>query len=273
MSDAPVKNTVASPGEWARVWRVFTDHHFSPYKIYINRPQRTVVVLNPKVGTQSFRFALNRGLREFRGLADVSEGRYRGFKKAREFPFAPLRGYVHAFRFAEDYAFAAFVRNPYRRLRSAWLDKLAFGHRDGYPRSTRRRVLDPLRRFAREHNLSGGGVNEPIPFATFVAYVEAEPAGKRDHHWDEQYAVLLMRHVRFAHVYQLETQYREGLTQIFTRLGFSFAQIDQLVATQRNTSPPPTEPVYTEELAARAQRIYARDFSTLGYDLDSWRGL
>jgi len=255
------------------VWRVFKDHHFSPYKVYVNRPQRTVVVLNPMVVSQSFRFALNRGLLEFRGLADVSEGRYRAFKKAREFPFARLRDYVHAFRFAEEYSFLGFVRNPYRRLRSAWLDKLAFGHRDGYPRSTRRRVLGPLRRFAREHHLAGGEAGAAIPFATFVAYVESEPTGRRDHHWDEQYSVLLMNHVRFAQVFQLETNYHEGLTRIFLQLGFTPEQVAQLVATQRNTSPPPVEPVFDEMLAARVRRVYARDFETFGYDPDSWRGL
>ena len=30
--------------------------------------------------------------------------------------------------------------------------------------------------------------------------------------------------------------------------------------------------MYTPELAARVHRLYARDFATFGYDVDSWRG-
>lgn len=260
-------------GNWGRVWRILTNRHFSPYKIYIDRRQRIAVVLNPKVGTQSIRHALNRGLREFGGLQDVSEGRYWWWKKAREFPLARLRDYVHALRCAEDFSFVCFVRNPYLRLRSAWLDKLAFGHREGYPRSTRRRVLGPLRRFARQQNLPGGEPNAAIPFSSFVAYVESEPTGRRDHHWDEQYSVLIMNELRYANVFQLETQYREGLTHVLSRLGFAPEWIDQLITAPRNTSTRPAEPVFTEELAERARRIYARDFAVFGYDVESWRGL
>jgi len=262
-----------SSGDWGRVWRVFTDRHFSPYKVYINRPRRTVVVLNPKVGTQSFRYALNRGLRDFFGQQDVSEGRYPWWKKAREFPLARLRDYVRAFRNAEDFSFACFVRNPYKRLRSAWLDKLAHGHREGYPPSTRRRVLGPLRRFARRHKLPGGEANAAIPFPTFLAYVESERTGRRDHHWDEQYSVLLMNEIRYENVFQLETQYREGMTQIFSQLGFEGAWIDQLITAPRNTSMQLTESVYTDDLAERVRRIYARDFAALGYGEETWRGL
>ena len=43
---------------WPRAWRVFRNRHFSLFKTYVNRERRTVVVLNPKVGTKSFRQAL-----------------------------------------------------------------------------------------------------------------------------------------------------------------------------------------------------------------------
>ena len=57
-------------------------HHFSPFKFYINREKRLVIVLNPKVGTKSIRHALTRGFQEFFGMEDPSNGRYRLLKKA-----------------------------------------------------------------------------------------------------------------------------------------------------------------------------------------------
>ena len=43
-----------------------------------------------------------------------------------------------------------------------------------------------VRRFAVEQNLPGSDPESAIPFATFVSYVESQPEGRRDQHWDTQ---------------------------------------------------------------------------------------
>ncbi len=258
---------------WRHVLRIISRKHFSPFKTYVNRDHRTTVVLNPKVGTKSFRQALTDGMREIHGVTDPSHGRYRGFRKAREFPFAPLRDYLHVFRHADEYRFFCFVRNPYARLRSAWQNKFAYGHAAGYSRSIRRKELGRLRRFARARGLPGGEDATAIPFDTFLAYVESQPAGRRDHHWDEQYCVLLMDDVRYERCFKMEGEFTAGLREIFARIGLTGPAMEAILGTQKNTSPKNEAPVFTPELAARAQRIYARDFEVLGYDAGSWRGL
>lgn len=262
----------AAPG-WPGFWRILAHRHFSPFKTYVNRERRTVVVLNPKVGTKSFRGALDRAMRELAGSTDPSGGRYRLFRKAREFPFAPIRDYAHAFRFPGEYEFYCFVRNPYARLRSAWQNKFAYGHEQGYSRSIRRRELPRLRRFARGAGLPGGADGSAIPFTTFLAYVESQPSGRRDHHWDDQHQVLLMDQVRYTRCLRLESGFTPALRQIFERLGFSGPAMEGILTTRRNTSPTEEAPVYTPELAARVHRLYARDFELFGYERESWRGL
>jgi hypothetical protein len=273
MKNEPAPGSPQSKSGFLFALKVATQFHFSPFKVYVNRPQRTVVILNPKVGTQSFRYILNRGLREQFGWKDASNGRYRLFKNAREFSFAPLRDYLHALSNQSDYEFFCFVRNPYARLRSAWLDKLAFGHEQGYPRSTRHRVIGPLRAFARAKKLAGGDEGTPIPFSTFVAYVEQEPPGKRDHHWDEQYSVLLMDFLRYNRVFKLETEFGEGVVHILTRIGFEKTWIERTMQQPRNESAKFNETVFDADLATRVARIYSRDFPALGYPIDSWHGL
>ena len=253
--------------------RILIQPHFSPFKPFVDRENRTVVMLNPKVGTWTLRDGLARGVCKFRGWSDSSQGRYRLLSNARNFPCASLRDYWHAISHANEYAFYAFVRNPYARVRSAWLDKLAFGHTTGYPRSARRRVIGSLRRLARRRGLSGGAPASAVPFSTFLSYIEAEPAGRRDHHWDEQHAVLLMDDLRYTRVFHLETQFREGLTEISARIGFPSAWVDELVTSRRNESTKHAEPVFDSDLARRTHAIYARDFAELGYGEDSWRGL
>jgi hypothetical protein len=269
----PVDETQRTTPGWPGFFRILRRRHFSPFKTYVNRRHRTVVVLNPKVGTKSFRQALTDGMREVFGIVDPSEGRYRLFKKAREFQFAPIRDYAHAFRFPEQYAFFCFVRNPYARLRSAWQNKFAYGHTEGYSRSIRRRELGRLRRFARAARLPGAAKGTAIPFETFLAYVEAQSAGTRDHHWDDQVEVLLMNDIRYAQCFRMEGEFAAGLRQIFQRIGLGGPAMERILATQRNVSPKDEAPVYTPELAARVYRLYARDFRRFGYDVESWRGL
>jgi Sulfotransferase family len=212
-------------------------------------------------------------MREVLGITDPSEGRYRLFRKAREFQFARLRDYAHAFRFPGEYQFFCFVRNPYARLRSAWQNKFAYGHVQGYSRSIRRRELPRLRRFAKSADLAGGAAGSAIPFETFLAYVESQAAGERDHHWDDQHHVLLMDEVRYERCFRMEGEFTSGMRQIFDRIGLAGEVMDRLLATQKNVSPKDEAPVYDAALAARVLRLYARDFSIFGYDTESWRGL
>jgi hypothetical protein len=258
---------------WPGFLRVLSRRHFSPFRTYVNRGRRTVVVLNPKVGTKSFRQAMTSGLREIHGIADPSGGRYPMFRKAREFQIARVRDYAHAFRYPAEYQFFCFVRNPYARLRSAWLSKFAYGHLQGYSRSIRRCELARLRRFAKAMSLPGGAEGAAIPFESFLAYVESQPAGSRDHHWDDQYHVLLMDDVRYTGCFPMERDFVVRMCDIFEHIGLSGEVMNRLAAVHLNASPGIAAPVYTTALAARVLNLYSRDFSVLGYDPESWRGL
>jgi chondroitin 4-sulfotransferase 13 len=261
-----------SPG-WPGLLAMLGERHFSPFKTYVNRAHRTVVILNPKVGTKSFRQALIEGMREIQGIDDPSQGRYRLFRNARRFPFAPLADYAHALRFPGQYQFYCFVRNPYARLRSAWQNKFAYGHASGYSRSIRRRELPRLRRFAAARSLAGAAGDAAIPFTTFLAYVESQPSGRRDHHWDDQHRVLLMHRIHYQRCFRLEGEFATGMAQIFDRIGLTGTATQRILCTQMNASPREEAPVFTADLAARVHALYRRDFELFGYARDSWQGL
>ncbi len=254
-------------------YKVLRHRHFSPYKVFVARQKRTVVVLNPKVGTTSFRHMLARAHCEVLGRRDPSAGRYPFVKKAREFPFAPARDYFHAFAQPGEYEFFCFVRNPYARLKSAWVDKFAFGHESIYPRSIRGALIRRVRCFAGENNLPGSETNSPLPFPTFVAYVDSQSTGQRNHHWDEQYSLLLFDHIRYRRVFRMETDFVEGAKTILARLGIDEKWTQAALDEPQNQSPKHEGAIFTEELAKRAQRIFARDFEIFDYDIDSWKGL
>jgi len=267
-----LSQVAVSPGVRS-AWGVLTHRHFSPFKVFIARRHRTVVVLNPKVGSTSFRYVVQKAYREVLGRKHMSNVCYRMFKKAREFPFCAPHDYLHVFSHPEEYTFYCFVRNPYARLKSAWSDKFAWGHETEYPPSIRGRVIDGIRSFARERGLPGQEAGTAIPFSTFVTFVSSQETGKQNHHWDEQYSVLLMDRIHYAQIFKMETQFVEGTKKVLSQLGVAEAWTEATLANPCNESRKCTEELFTPTLAAKVQRSFARDFSTLDYAPDSWQGL
>jgi hypothetical protein len=204
--------------------------------------------------------------RHARGESRIPQRPLPFHKKAREFQFAPIRDYAHAFRFPEQYQFFCFVRNPYARLRSAWQNKFAYGHTQGWSRSIRRRELGRLRHFARAAGLPGGADGAAIPFETFLAYVESQPAGTRDHHWDDQYHVLLMDHIRYQRWFRMEGEFTAGMRQVFERIGLAGPVMERILTTQKNISPRGAT-CTPRACSARTPSLRAK-FAAFGYEED-----
>jgi len=256
------------------------NRHFSLFKTFVDRDRRTALLLNPKVLTNFSRAMLVDGYREFHGRADPSEGRYRLWGNARNFPLARLRDYRHFLRHHDDYDIHAFVRNPYARVLSGWKDKFRDGHLkspDGralaYPRSMRGRELRAARRFAAARGLPGAEDGTLFEFPTFVAMIADQPPGQRNQHWDQQVAVLQADHFALSHTWRIEDQLQDGVRELCRALGFDPDWGLARLGTKLNQSSPTTEPFYTEDLARIVQRINAPDFDRFGYDPGSWRGL
>jgi len=256
-----------------RVLRVVRHRHFSPYKTYVHRESRTVVVLNPKVATKFFRSLLRYGLRDVRGLTHMSQGRYWPSRRSRDFPMVPVRDYCHALAHSDEYEFYCFVRNPYARLKSAWAAKFAVDPEQGFPASMQGKRLRRFRRFASNRGLPGGEEDSPIPFDTFVAYVESRETGTRNHHWDEQYSVLLMDLFDYEAVYQMETDLQTGMEHVFRRIGMLDDEVLSRINAPVEQGASASASAYDGGLADRVHKVFARDFEVLGYDPESWRGL
>lgn len=258
---------------------ILPSRHFSPFKLFLAREERLALMLNPKVLTTFTRRLLADGYHDFRGRTDPSDNRYRLFAVPRRFPVAPVRDYVDFFRRPEAYDLHAFVRNPYRRLASAWRNKFYDGHRkspDGrdsaYSRSIRWHHIRPIRRFARASGLPGGHKGELVPFETFLRYAAARPEGKRDHHWDTQSAVLMCDRLTYARVFRIEDQLEEGFLAFGGRLGFSEDWVRERLKKPANPSKT-SAPLYDARLAELARPLCGDDFARFGYSEDSWQGV
>lgn len=245
--------------------------HFSLYKVYVQRHLGQVVFLNPKVGSTALREALVAAMQE-QGIAPM-RGRLWPMNTTRRYLTAQLRDYAHAFANPERYQFHCFVRNPYARVLSAWNDKLVKGfHAPEYPRSMRK-LVPKLRQFARDHGLPGEDASAPLPFSTFVSFLESQAEGERNQHWDTQTSVLCAETVEYHHVHKMETGFVSGATHILEPLGVSKQWVADKLSRPANASGKlPSNPL-DSALAERVYRLYEKDFLRFGYERDSWQTL
>ncbi|MCF3648495.1 sulfotransferase family 2 domain-containing protein [Synoicihabitans lomoniglobus] len=259
------------PTSTGSAWAVFRQPHFSPYKCYLRRDLGLGVLLNPKVGSTAFRRVLVEGLTN--AGASPQLGRLWPVSRTRRYTTAPIPDYFHAFSHQADYDFRCFVRNPYARVLSAWNDKLVKGFNSpSYPRSMRK-LVPQLRRFAADQGLPGADDNAPFPFASFLSYIESQPEGRRNQHWDTQRSVLLADHVAYRHVYHMETAFVSGMADTLALVGIPPDWTTAQLARPTNASGKIATPVYTDALAERVHALYAVDFERFGFERDSWQGL
>ena len=251
--------------------RLIGRRHFSPFKTYLRRDRGVVVFLNPKVGTTMFRNVLLDALS--RANAPPLLRLPWPIRPIRRMLTAPATDYLHAALHADRYACYCFVRNPYARVLSAWRDKFSLRHDETHPPRALKRTMPALQRFAVAHGLPLQSADARVPFATFVAYIESQREGKRDHHWDTQRSVLFTDLIRYERAFKLETDYAEGMAEILSRLGLPTDGIADKLARPLNASGRLARPAFDAALAERVWRIYASDFEQFAYERDSWQGL
>ena len=256
---------------WLTALKIASRRHFSPYKLYVRRDLHLAVALNPKVGSTTFRRVLVEGLQAVGAAPRLS--RFWPMRLSRRYLTASPSEYLDLLRRPQRYQLHCFVRNPYARVLSAWTDKFTLDD-SGEPKArSMHGELPVVRRFAQRNGLPGGDGGSAVPFATFIAYIESQPEGGRNQHWDTQSAVLACDTFHYNHIWKMETEFADGMTDILTHVGLSPDWVRQRVSKPNNASRKLTTPVYDTGIAERVYRIYDKDFETFGYERDSWQGM
>jgi hypothetical protein len=158
-------------------------------------------------------------------------------------------------RVLTDPAFFRFtvVRNPYRRLESAWRDKV-FLCAPGYEGFV----------FNIKHALPNGNV--PASFVSFPEFIEAI-AGHNlatcDHHWRLQTVNIFYPALNIDHVGRIENV--EATVEAYLR---RVGRSELMRTTKMNASVGSMH--YTPALARRVHDLYGNDFEVFGYPADSW---
>ncbi len=147
-----------------------------------------------------------------------------------------------------------FVRNPYRRIYSAYIDKCLF-----VPSRFPHLVLEPLRAI--------GVGQRDVSFADFLAMVREQSDLERDTHWRSIYNVTAEDLLPAQFIGAIETC-RDDLDELFRRIypGKSAEIVNVNSRADIVKGAPPTAADY-----ALIADLYAQDFAFYGYSDDPER--
>ena len=248
------------------------NRHFDPFNLLVHQKSGTLFVLNPKVMTSFTRRLVNEGIKDLGSEAGLSCDRFPWLKQARSFPLQPISFYFRLAFNQENLSVFTLVRNPYTRLFSAWKDKFYDPHKKGggeeafYPRSMRNSELKDFRLFAKKSGLEGAKNQTLVPFSTFLARIEAQKEGRRNHHWDTQFTVLQAHHFKFTGIFKYETEREECFDTIFGRMGFDKQWIRKKLAYRVNSTTSDDTKLISIDDLERVSSIFKRDFDFFGYE-------
>jgi hypothetical protein len=142
----------------------------------------------------------------------------------------------------------AFVRNPYSRALSGWLDKMVANE-------TERERLAPLL------GLDPGIVPS---FVDFLAAIEAQTDVQRDPHWVTQSHLLNPHGIRYSFIGRFE-HFREEFARVCAHLGIGSAAGDLPMTWHATNAGDKVLHHVGPEEASLIRTIYEADFRNFGY--------
>lgn len=200
-----------------------------------------VYVNNPKVACSSIKLTLQRAeLEDPDYLPPVSVHQHEGSPLL---TFPDIRAETGRL-FKGRFVFS-FVRNPFSRLRSAYLNKIVRRQKNGKVRVA-----------------AGFDANTCPPFADFIHSICAQPPLGQNPHWRPQYLNLSLSRIEFDMLGRLET-FAADWAKVAAATGLP-AQTS--FAGKRTGRQEQAELTYDSAMIAAVARAYGPDFEAFDYD-------
>lgn len=155
---------------------------------------------------------------------------------------------------APDFMRFTVIRNPYRRLESAWRDKiqLCAPSYELYARRIKGRLPD------------GNEPDSLVSFSEFVTALAQEDLANCDAHWRLQTVQTLRGALNFTHIGRLE-DFAKTRDAFLAHCGKSLPADTKAMNQMAGPSH------YDQALADRVYELYEQDFIAFSYDKASWR--
>lgn len=146
----------------------------------------------------------------------------------------------------------AFVRNPFDRLVSAYIDKIV--RSQGKFWSNYRSAIVKLNKLE-----SASEIN----FEHFVNYVDETPNNKRDIHWRSQFSLLAPDIINYSFIGKFE-DFDKDMSQVLQKLSIRNVSPGSPVNSSRNVRLSEEKHLFLRE-QSRIEKIYRCDYDAFGY--------
>ncbi len=223
------------------------------YAIYISLKNKYVYVETAKVACSTIKLTLQR-----LEIEDKTFSRER-FDDVHNRVYSPLLRPQQVPNFEtmlteDDYFRFCFVRNPYTRILSAYLDKIK-----GNSRKEKSFILSQL-------GLNQRNLNVDISFERFISALEEQPISVMNNHWRHQYYSTFQRNIQYHFVGRFE-EFSKDFSYVMHRLGATdFYKTESRHATNSSSS---FLKYYNDDLMERVYRLYKIDFDTFSYSKEA----
>lgn len=220
------------------------------YSVNISTRYRYLYVETPKVACSSIKMTLQR--------LELDDPHYSrpDFEDMHNRNFSPLLkpsqvGNLDKFIARKDIFKFCFVRNPYTRLLSAWLEKIA-GNQPQKSQILLQLGREPLR------------LEQEVTFSEFVQAVAAQPVSTMDPHWRMQYYQTFQPGLKFNFIGRFESLDAD-FRQVLSRLTDTFEPYVTKEERHRSSAGERLAEFYTPELIELVFDKYRTDFDYFGY--------
>jgi Sulfotransferase family len=223
--------------------------HWFNSAVNISLKHRFIYVENPKVASSTIKSRLH--VNEIAPLKNVRVGPHPDianspFVKPYQLPEEMLADCLFG---TEFYKFT-FVRNPFNRLLSSYLDKIVGkapekGYVDGF---WKRKYEEP---------------KDDYSFSDFLEYISETMDRLRDKHWRTQTNITLFSFIDYSFVGRFESL-NEHLLHIQNEAGIDFNEVKEVSPHKTNADTRIVE-FFDAENLQKTLKVYKNDFDNFGY--------
>ena len=221
------------------------------YGVHVSLKHKYVFVETPKVACSTIKISLQRMELEDpeftrEDFEDLHRRDYSPLLRLQQLP--NFESYLKR----EDFFTFCFVRNPYDRLLSCYLDKIC------HSTNFKKKVLQSM-------GVGEANIDHPVSFEEFVTVVENQKPIEMDYHWRPQTYLTCQNTIDYDFTGRLET-FADDFQAIGKKLSPKFDEYYVPEFRHQTDAHNLLEKYYNDKLYARVFDIYKIDFETFSYD-------
>ncbi len=226
------------------------------YSINISLQHKYIFVETPKVACSSIKLSLQR--------LEIGDPHFswHKFMDVHNRDFSPLLKPSQVCGFdkliaREDFSVFCFVRNPYSRLLSCYLDKIV-GNRPPKKQILIEMGIDPI------------DIETEVSFQQFVEMISQQDIIKMNPHWRPQYYQTCQGVIQYDAIGKFES-FPQDFSQILSQISPNFTDYFSNERRHQTFADSLLEKYYTTRLRDLVAELYAVDFQHFDYDVNLGR--